>query len=175
MESSTSSPEPSHRRLRRIGLALLTLVVALGGFVLVLLFFEGRDNSQVPQATSGGDVPGRAVADQPRAQTPAPIRSDRDGTRLSEDQTLHALELGDVVLLYGTSTPPAALRALQERVSGPFDPVLAANGAAVILGYRPGTKGVTALAWKRMLRAPSPAGPALQEFADYWLGRGAGG
>jgi hypothetical protein len=174
MESSTPSPGPSHNRLRRIGLALVTLVVAVGGFVLVLLFFEGRDNSQVPQATSGGDVPGQVVAGQRSAQAPAAIRSDRDGVRLSEDQLLHALELGDVVLLYGTRAPPAALRALQERISGPFDPVLAANGAAVILGYRPGTEGVTALAWKRMLRAPSPTDPALQEFADYWLGRAAG-
>ncbi|HKG37734.1 MAG TPA: DUF3105 domain-containing protein [Conexibacter sp.] len=175
MESSTPSPEPSHRRLRRIGLALLTLVVALGGFVLVLLFFEGRDNSQVPQDTSGGDVPGRMVTDQRRAQTPAPIRSDRDGTRLSEDQTLHALELGDVVLVYGTRVPPPALRALQKNVSGPFDPVLAANGAAVILAYRPGTDGVTALAWKRLLRAPNASDPAIKDFADYWLGRGADG
>jgi Protein of unknown function (DUF3105) len=173
MESSTPSPGPPHRRLRGIGLGLLTLVVALGGFVLVLLFFEGRDDSQVPQSASGGDVPGQAVADQRRAQAPAPIRSDRDGTRLSEDQTLHALALGDVVMLYGAKVPPPQLRALQERVSGPFDPVLAANGAAVILAYRPGTDGVTALAWKRMLRARSAADPALQEFADYWLGRGA--
>lgn len=175
MESSTPSPGPSHNRLRRIGLALVTLIVALGGFVLILLFFEGRDNSQVPQAASGGDVPGQVVVNQRSAQAPATIRSDRDGTRLSEDQLLHALELGDVVLLYGTRAAPPALRALQERVSGPFDPVLAANGAAVILGYRPGTDGVTALAWKRVLRAPSPTDPALQQFADYWLGRGAEG
>jgi Protein of unknown function (DUF3105) len=172
MESSTPSPGPSHRRLRRIGLALLTLVVALGGFVLILLFFEGRDNSQVPDSASGRQAPGQVVTDQRHAQTPAPIRSDRDGTRLSQDQLLHALELGDVVLLYGTKAPAPALRALQQQVSGPFDPVLAANGAAVILGYRPGTSGVTALAWRRVLRAPSASDPALQQFADYWLGRG---
>jgi hypothetical protein len=174
MESSTPSPGPSHRRLRRIGLALVTLVVALGGFVLILLFFEGRDNSQVPNAASGARGPGQVVTDQRRAQTPALIRSDRDGTRLSEDQTLHALELGDVVLLYGTRAPPPALRALQQSVSGPFDPVLAANGAAVILGYRSGMHGATALAWRHVLRTPSPSDPALQAFTDYWLGRGAG-
>jgi hypothetical protein len=172
MESSTPSPTPPHRRLRRIGVALLTLVVALGGFVLVLLFFEGRDSSQVPDAANAARAPGQPLADQRRAQAPAPIRSDRDGTQLSEDQVLHALELGDVVLLYGTRTAPTALRTLQQRVSGSFDPVLAANGAAVILGYRPGTNGVTALAWRRILRAPDASDPALEGFADYWLGRG---
>ncbi|HEU4703067.1 MAG TPA: DUF3105 domain-containing protein [Conexibacter sp.] len=168
---SSPAPEPSHRRLRRLGLGLLTVVVALGGFVLVLLFFEGRDDSQVPQSASR-DAPGRLVSDQRRAQAPAAVR--RDQGQLSEDQLLHALELGDVVLLYGTPTPPAPLRALQEQVSGPFDPVLAANGAAVILAYRPGTDGVVALAWRRVLRARSAADPALKEFANYWLGRGRG-
>jgi hypothetical protein len=174
MESSPP-PRPPHRRLRRLGIALLTLVVALGGFVLVLLFFEGRDESQVPDSASAGRGPGQVVADQRRAHAPAAIRSDRDGTRLSDDQLLHALELGDVVLLYGTRSAPRELRALQQRLTGPFDPVLAANGAAVILAYRPGTDGVTALAWRRILRAPSASDPAIEQFADYWLGRGAGG
>jgi hypothetical protein len=173
MASVDPSPAPSHPRLRRVGVALITLLVALGGFVLVLLFFEGRDSSQVHDDPQAAHAPGQAMSDQQRPQAPAAIRSDRDGTRLSEDQLLHALELGDVVLLYGTSAPPRALRALQERVSGPLDPVLAANGAAVILAYRPGTDGVTALAWRRVLRTPSAGDPALQQFADYWLGRGA--
>jgi hypothetical protein len=172
MASENPPSSPPHRRLRRLGLALLTLLVALGGFVLVLLFFESRDSSQVDHASS---APGQPVPDQRRAQTPAAIRSDRGGTRLSEDQVLHALQLGDVVLLYGTSAPPPALRALQQQLSGPFDPLLAANGAAVILGYRPGTTGVVALAWRRRLDAQSASDPAVAQFADYWLGRGAGG
>src|SRR5262249_44887256 len=151
-------------------LALLTLLLALGGFVVVLLIFESRDSSQVDH---GAAAPGQAVTDQRTARTPAPIRHDPDGAQLSEDQVLHALELGDVVLLYGTPRAPAALRALQQSVSGPFDPVLAANGAAVILARRPGTDGVVALAWRRMLNAANPADPALGDFADYWLGRGA--
>jgi hypothetical protein len=157
--------------LRRLGLGLLTVVVALVGFVLVLLFFEGRDTSQVPQSDSRS-APGQVVTDQRQAQAPATIR--RDGVELSEDQLLHALELGDVVLSYGTSAPPPQLRALQEQVSGPFDPVLAANGAAVILARRAGTDGVVALAWRRRLQAPSPTDPTLKEFANYWLGRGRG-
>jgi Protein of unknown function (DUF3105) len=165
-------PRPPHRRLRRLGVALLTLLVALAGFVAILLFFESRDSSQVSNAPNAAQSPGQPVANQRRAQAPAAIR--RDATRLSEDQILHALQLGDVVLQYGgTSVPPQALRALQQRVSGPFDPVLAANGAAVILAYQPGGQGVTALAWRRILRAQSPADPALGQFVDYWLGRAA--
>jgi hypothetical protein len=168
---SSPAPEPSHRRLRRLGLALLTLVVALAGFVAVLLFFESRDDSQVPQSADRG-APGQVVTDQASARTPAAI--ERDGVQLSDDQLLHALALGDVVLLYGASAPPPQLRALQEQVSGPFDPVLAANGAAVVLARRPGTAGVVALAWRRILRAPSASDPALEQFANYWLGRAGG-
>ncbi|HEX7290200.1 MAG TPA: DUF3105 domain-containing protein [Conexibacter sp.] len=170
--ASSPAPQPSHRGLRRLGLGLVTLLVALGGFVLVLLFFEGRDESQVPQSSGHAGAPGQVVADQRAAQDPAPIR--RDQVQLGDDQLLHALELGDVVLLYGTSAAPPRLLALQAQVSGPFDPVLAANGAAVIFARRPGAEGVTALAWRRILRAPSAADPALEDFANYWLGRGRG-
>jgi hypothetical protein len=168
----TPSPTP-HRRLIRLGIALLTLVVAAGGFVAVVLFFEGRDSSQVPNAAGNGTAPGQVVTDQRHAQAPATIR--HDAVRLSDDQLLHALELGDVVLVYGTRTPPQPLRALQRKVSGGFDRVLAANGAAVILAYRVGTDGVVALAWRRMLQVPAASDRAIEDFADYWLGRGAGG
>jgi len=174
MASDPPSPLPPPRRLRRLGVALLTLLVALGGFVLVLLFFESRDSSQVPGSTTA-QAPGQPVTQQRSARTPAAIR--HDGVRLTQDQVLHALALGDVVLLYGGSgsaPPPAALRALQQRVSGPFDPVLAANGAAVILGASRGTSGVTALAWGRVMHAPSASDPALEQFSSYWLGRHGG-
>jgi len=174
MESASPQPGSSHRRLRRAGVALLTLLVALAGFVAILLFFESRDSSQVSSAPSAAQAPGQPVAHQPRAQRPARIA--RDAVRLSADQILHALELGDVVMVYGGSAvPPPALRALQQRVSGPFDPVLAANGAAVILGHEPGASGVTALAWRRVLYAQSASDPALGQFANYWLGRGTTG
>lgn len=166
-------PRPPHRRLHRLGVGLLTALVALAGFVALLLFFESRDSGQVSNAPSAAQGPGQPVASQQRARTPAAIR--RDAVRLSEDQVLHALALGDVVLLYGGAhTPPAALRALQQHVSGAFDPVLAANGAAVILGWQPGAQGVTALAWRRILRVQSPADAALGQFVDYWLGRAGG-
>ena len=62
---------------------------------------------------------------------------------------------------------------MQEEVSGPFDPELAAAGQAVILAKRPGLEGVQALAWRRRLIANGPDDPKLQEFAEAWLGQGA--
>jgi Protein of unknown function (DUF3105) len=192
MSADTPSPTPPHRRLRRLGVGLATALVALGGVVLLLVFFEGRDHSQVSDATAAMHGPGRLYPDQghahlrpgerpsqPYASDPptsgphVPVAIRRDATQLSDDQILQALELGDVVLLYGTRSPPAALRALAKRLSGPFDPALAASGAAVVLGERPGLDGVVALAWRHMLRAPSASDRALGDFADYWLGRGA--
>lgn len=189
--SSPRPPSPPHRRLRQLGVALITVAVALAGVLALLLFFAGRDHSQLRRDEAMPAGPGQLFPDQghaherpskPYASDPPtsgphaaePIRSDRDGTRLSDDQILHALELGDVVLLYGTPRPPAALRALARRVAGPFDPALAAGGQAVVLGRRAGVEGVTALAWRHLLTAPSANDPALEAFAQFWLGRGAG-
>jgi hypothetical protein len=97
----------------------------------------------------------------------------RDGAELSDDQILHALEAGNVVLVYGTRVPPRALRALAVDVAGPFAPALVRAGQAVVLARRPGTRGVLALAWTRLLRTPSPDDPQLRAFAEAWLGRGA--
>jgi hypothetical protein len=179
---------------RAIGVAA-TILLALGGAILILLWFENRDNSQVSQQTGGAEMvagPGRLLPDQGDAhlrpgQRPAaayvtdppasgahvPAALVHDATRLSDDQLLHALELGDVVLVYGGARPPAALRALADRVAGPFDPALAAAGQAVVLARRPGTRGVIALAWRHELRVPRASDPALAPFADFWLGRGA--
>lgn len=192
MASETQSPIPSHRRLRRLGAVVLTLVIALGGVVLLLLFFQGRDHSQIHDASPTAGGPGQSFRDQGHAhlaagQQPAKAYASnpptsgphrvvairRDATRLTDDQILHALELGDVVLLYGTPQPPPQLRALARQLAGPFDPALAASGQAVVLGQRPGTEGVVALAWRHLLRVPSASDPALADFATYWLGRGA--
>jgi hypothetical protein len=194
MASESDPSTPPHRRLRRLGTVLLTLAVALGGVVLLLLFFQGRDSSQLDRPATTASGPGTRFPDQghahlragerpdePYASDPptsgphAPAAIDRDGARLSDDQILHALELGDVVLLSGAAEPPPALRALARRLAGPFDPALAAGGQAIVLGQRPGTEGVVALAWRRMLRVSGPSDPALEAFASHWLGRGAGG
>jgi hypothetical protein len=76
------------------------------------------------------------------------------------------------VILYPQRTPPAALRRLQDDLSGPFDRDVAAAGQAVILSRDPGIGQVTGLAWRHRLRAADGADPALREFADFWLGKG---
>jgi hypothetical protein len=183
-----------HRKLRRAGGTLLTIAIALAGAVGVLLYFEGQDTSQVHQssgATAGpgqllpnqgdthlrpGQRPAQPYASDPPASgphVPTPIGSDAPGTQISDDQLLHALELGDVVVFYGGARPPAALVALADRLAGPFDPALAAAGQAVVLARRPGTQGALALAWRHVLRVPGARDPQLDAFASYWLGRGA--
>jgi hypothetical protein len=99
---------------------------------------------------------------------PAPIASDR--AALSNDQLLQALQVGDVVLMYGSRKPPAGLAALAGAVAPPFTPALAASGGAVVLAYRPGVTGVIGLAWTHMLRVAG-VDPALRTFVQFWLGR----
>ena len=101
----------------------------------------------------------------------------RDDVELSTDQLLTALELGDVVLVYADPHLTPALRGLASAQAGPFTPALAATGQAVVLDRRASSAGapVTAVAWGHLLRARSPADPALTAFVQAWLGRGAPG
>jgi hypothetical protein len=180
--------------LARRGLTVLVVVlVALAGMVGLLIFFNSRDDAPIAPANDAAIGPGQVYADlghehlSASALTP-PYNSDpptsgphrvapvtRDGVPLSDDQILHALELGNVILFYDAPAAPAALRRLVNDLSGPFDPALAAGGQAVILARRPGTRGVIAAAWRHLEPAPSASDPALREFADAWLGRGVGG
>jgi hypothetical protein len=107
------------------------------------------------------------------AHVPQPVL--RDGSALTDDQLLQALEVGNVVIMYGTSAPPPGLQALADQVASPFTPALAAAGQAVILAQRPDTPGLVALAWTRMLRVQSVSDPQLRAFAGQYLGRGAAG
>jgi hypothetical protein len=159
-----------HRRARRAAGAVATIVVALAGGFGLLLFFVARDDAPVEEhqatTTTQAAGPGEATADPGARHLPAARRA----------ELLRALEAGNVVLVYGAPRPPAALAALADDVTGgPYDPALARAGQAVILVRRPGTRGVVALAHRRVLRAPSAADPELRRFAEAWLGRGAGG
>lgn len=169
-------------------IAVASLAVAFGAIALLSGFFAGRDQAGVSGA---GSVPGLSFADlgdahlspgqpHPRydsnpptsgAHVPEPVGA--DGQQLSNDQLLEALELGDVVLMYGTPSPPAGLRPLVSSLAAPFTPALAAAGQAVVLARRPGTAGVVGLAWAHMVHVGIPADPLLRSFVNYWLGRGA--
>jgi hypothetical protein len=162
--------------LERIG-GILLGVAALVGVVALL---TTRDRStlrapsgpgiQLPDRGNSRAAPGAAPpASGPHA--PVPVR--RDGVRLSADQVLRALELGDVVLVYRSTSAEPALRALADAAAAPFSPALAAAGDAVVLDHDPHYRGVTALAWRHVLHARSPADPALGGFVSYWLGLGA--
>lgn len=166
--------------------------LALAGGLIAALsgFFAGRDQ---PGVTGAQNVSGQAFRDLGHAQlrpgdrrpaydskpptsgphVPEPVLS--QNADLNDDQLLEALELGDVVIVYGGSSPPPGLQGLACSVAAPFSAPLAAAGQAVILARRPGTSGIVALAWTRMLPVSSPSDPRLREFAQFWLGNGARG
>ena len=179
--------------MRRLLALLLGTVLVAGGVFALLLAFNARDDAGVggqgapagpgrvqPDLGSrhldaGQHVPLEGLTDPPTSGAHHDRLPTREG-RLSPDEILHALELGDVILFYDARSPPAALRSLQRDVSGPFDPEVAAAGQQVILARRPSPPGagpVTAAAWRRLLRAGDPADPRLREFAEAWIGRGA--
>jgi hypothetical protein len=175
------------RSLERLLIVVAALAISIG--VIALLsggLLAGRDD---PGVTAGQSGPGTQYRDQgnlhlrrgelrpvydsnpPTSGPHIPEAVLRDGAELSNDQLLQALEVGNVVFMYGARQPPGGLEAIAQAVGGPFTPALAASGQAVILARRPGTRGVIALAWTHMLHTLS--GPDLRGFAQFWLSRGA--
>jgi hypothetical protein len=152
--------------------AIVAAAVALLGLVLVL---GSRDDAEVAPAQGPGELrPDRGAAhdgtarpdgdEPPTSGTHRPELVTRDRRPLTDDQLIHALELGNVVILAERIDPE--LLAVQRAVAGPFDAEVAAAGQAVILARRDGP--TTALAWRRLLRTDDPA--ELQAFAEAWLG-----
>lgn len=174
------------RRSRQAVYALAIAGLASAACVALIFILASRDSGNVSQTRGPGVLEpdhgrahDRAAAATPPGQPPTsgphlPRNVTRDGVPLSNDQLLHALELGDVVIAYDPSLPAAPLRRLQRAVSGAFDPELAGAGQMIVLEPRRGVHGVIALAWRRRLRATSAADPQLRAFAQAWLGRGAG-
>ena len=168
----------------RLLLVVVVVVVACAALAGLVLALGARDESQVAGAPAGpGELqPDRGAAHDGPAQVPAgelptsgthqPDLVTRDRRRLTDDQIIHALELGNVVLLYDAPDPGTALEAVQEEVAGPFDAELAAAGQAIVLARRTSAGAVTALAWRRMLQSPDSADPRVREFAETWLGAG---
>jgi hypothetical protein len=157
--------------LRRALLAVLGVAVAVGVVLVVVFVLSSRDESDLSSAPAGPGEVQPEGADPPASGKHGDALVTRDRRPLSDDQLVNALALGDVVILYEGSRPAPALVKLQRDVAGPFDAELAAAGQAVILAPRKGAGPATALAWKRILRA-DPGDPALQDFAEFWLGRG---
>jgi hypothetical protein len=153
--------QPSHRALRRVGGGLLALLIGLGAVVLLVIWFNSRDDAGVDHSgDASANVPGQ-VFDQPQQYLDA--------------RQVALLDKGDVFVVSAGARPAAPLVALREQLSGPPDPVLEQAGQAVVLVQRPGTDGVVALAHGRRLETADPADPRLETFAAHWLGRGAGG
>lgn len=178
------------RIFERVAIVVASLVLSVGLIVLLSGYFTSRDQAGVASGSTG---PGQAFPDlghrtlapgQPRphynsdpptsgAHIPSAVT--RDAAPLTDDQLLTALQVGDVVIMYGDRRPPAGLEQFARGSAPPVTPALAATGDAVILAQRPGTAGITALAWAHMLRVASPSDPALSQFVGFWLGRGAPG
>jgi hypothetical protein len=161
----------------------ITLIAVLSGGLLA-----GRDQAGITGSSNGlGQsfrdlghahlAPGRPVpsydSDPPTSGAHVPVAVQRQGTVLSNNEILQALEVGDVVLLYGARRMLPELRAFSQRVAAPFSPALAAAGQAVVLGRRRGIAGVVALAWTKRLQVRTPTDPALLSFVQSYLGQGA--
>jgi hypothetical protein len=176
------------RLVDRVAIIVASLALSFGLIALLSGFFQNRDTGNLAGSSAG---PGRAFRDLGdstlRPGQPRPVYDSnpptsgphvlepvtRDEAPLSDNQLLSALALGDVVILYGTPRPPAALTALAGSIAGKFTPVLAATGQSVILAPHRRSRGFVGLAWAHMLQVRRPTDPRLSRFASYWLGRGA--
>jgi hypothetical protein len=178
------------RVVELVSIGVASLVLSIGSIALLSGYFAGKDQAGVSGTTLG---PGQAFKDLghqhlPLGRLQPPYNSDpptsgahvpepvtHDDAVLNDNQLLQALELGNVVVMYGSHRPSPGLAKLAVQIAGPFSPALAATGEAVILARRPRTHGVIGLAWTHMVRVPSADDPLLTQFAQFWLGKGATG
>jgi hypothetical protein len=191
--AQTRSAVPNTRLVRvleRVAIVVASLVLSVGLIVLLSGYFAGRDQAGVSGGSTGPGqaftdlghatlAPGQARpsynSDPPTSGAHLPAAVTHDEVALTDDQLLSALQVGDVVIVYGGRRPPAGLESFARSAAPPVTPALAATGDAVILAPRPGTAGIVALAWAHRLQVASPSDPALNQFVGYWLGRGAPG
>jgi hypothetical protein len=161
--------------MRRALPVLVGVVIVVGGLLLLLTIFNGRDSAGIDDtARQGPGVFEESPGDPPTSgDTGGPNLIAE--TVIDDGALVQALAIGDVMFVYGTRKPPPGLRQLRDDLSGPFDPELAAAGQMIVLVRRDNVDGIQALAWKRRLRVTSAEDPALREFAETWLGQGAAG
>src|SRR4051812_27094895 len=166
--------------MRRVLPVLLGVVIVLAGVYGLMKVFSGRDSAGVSDSQASGPGVEEALnttkrqpaSGQPYTSAPHTKRNVTSEDAVDGDALTTALEQGNVVVLYRGRRAPAALRRLQDDVSGPFDPELAAAGQMVILARWPGVDQVQALAYRRRLQAAGPSDPQLRAFAEAWLGKG---
>ena len=178
-------------RTSRLLRGALVVIIVAAGLIGVALFVISRDSSTFSVASGPGQLypdqgdrhlaPGTrrrsfVFASSPPTSGPhVPVLPTHDAVPLDDDQLLEALELGDVVLLYGDRVRRPSLAALAAGTAGPFSRSLVAAGQAVVLDFHPGTAGIIATAWRHLLRVGDAADPRLRAFIEFWLGRGARG
>ncbi len=176
------------RALERGAIALASLALSILLIALLSGLFTSRDSAALSGvgAIAGhrfrdlGDTllrPGQPAprydSNPPTSGPHIPEQITRDEAEIDDNQLLEALASGDVVILYGTRTPPSGLTTLAAALAPPFTPGLARTGGAVILARRRRTAGLIGLAWAHMIGAGVATDPPLREFAAFWLGRGA--
>jgi hypothetical protein len=125
--------------------------VAVAGVIALIAYFNAHD---APTTSGSGGGPGQADA----AATSAQLRA------------------GNVILQYTNPADRAPLQqiAVTEAGTDRPGPSLIASGQAVIVGRVARGPGVTALAYRRTLHAPSAKDPAVEDFVSAYLGQGAG-
>ena len=185
---SGASAVKASSALEWAAIVVISLLIAAGAIALLSGYFTGQDKPGVTGSSSGpglalrdmGDTHLRAGQSAPAYDSNPPtsgphvlVPVGHDAALLTNNQLLSALELGNVVFMYGTALPPPGLKKLATSVAGPFTPALADTGQAVVLARRPRVSGVIGLAWTHLIHVITPSDPSLREFASYWLGRGA--
>lgn len=178
------------RVLEGVAIAVAALAVAFGAIALLSGFFTSQDHPGFTGASTGPGIEFRDLghahlqtgqrhppynSEPPTSGTHVADLPTENNAELTNDQLLEGLELGDVVIMYGSPTPPPGLQQLAKQVAPPFNAALVATGDQLIFARRPGTSGLIGLAWAHMIRTSSAADPMLKAFAQYWLGRGAPG
>jgi hypothetical protein len=124
-------------------------VLAVAGVVGALSLFAARDDATTPPS----DAPGLAVHTPHGALAPL-------------------LRRGNVVLRRGRDVPRRIAVAAARRLAGPDTPALRAAGQAVVVVADPAITGVVAEAWRHEQRGATAGDRRVQEFVEYWLGRG---
>jgi Protein of unknown function (DUF3105) len=176
------------RVVERVAIGLASLALSIGLILLLSGYFAGRDQPAVSGGTTG---PGQAFSDlghaalrpgqphpaynsnPPTSGSHVPEAVTRNEASLNDDQLLQALQVGNVVIAYGSRQPPLGLTAFARSAAPAFTPALAAAGDTLILAHRPGTSGLVGLAWAHLIRVQTASDPALAQFVAFWLGRGA--